>query len=313
MKITRKVVTVTLNPALDLTGTLDVLTLGSVSLVNEGTLHPAGKGVNVAQVLSDLGAEVTVTGFLGQDNQAAFVELFQSIKANDQFVRIEGATRINVKLVEANGHVSDINFPGLQVRPEDIIRFEQTLESLSIDHDYFIFSGSLPQGISAQRCASWIATLQAKGKRVLFDSSRSALAEGLKAKPWMIKPNDDELSELMQSTFENEMELLEAAEQLSNQGITHVVVSCGSKGVIWQHNRETYLAYPPSMNVVSTVGAGDTFVGGFCWGAMQCFDQEEQLSFATALSALAVGQVGVGVPDITQVCALQKQVSLSKR
>ncbi|EKO3767266.1 1-phosphofructokinase, partial [Vibrio metschnikovii] len=90
-----KVVTITLNPALDLTGSMEKMHVGSVSLVQQGSLHAAGKGVNVAKVLSDLGAQVTVTGFLGQDNQEMFCQLFAEIGANDQFIRLPGATRIN--------------------------------------------------------------------------------------------------------------------------------------------------------------------------------------------------------------------------
>ncbi len=126
-----KVVTVTLNPALDLTGNLDLLTAGTVNLVEKGSLHPAGKGVNVAKVLAELGADVTVTGLLGADNQEPFCQLFETLGVTDRFVRVNGASRINVKLVEASGQVSDINFPGVAVSEQDIKPFEQTLFALA--------------------------------------------------------------------------------------------------------------------------------------------------------------------------------------
>ncbi|RND29290.1 1-phosphofructokinase, partial [Vibrio cholerae] len=100
----------------------------------------------------------------------------------DAFIRIAGATRINVKLVEQSGAVSDINFPGIQVTEADIEAFEATLQRLAQDHDYFVLAGSLPQGISPQRCAGWIAQLRSMNKKVLFDSSRDALLAGLDAK-----------------------------------------------------------------------------------------------------------------------------------
>ncbi|WP_114763675.1 1-phosphofructokinase, partial [Vibrio cholerae] len=193
--MTKKVVTITLNPALDLTGSVNQLNVGSVSLVDQSSLHAAGKGVNVAKVLSELGAQVTVTGFLGRDNQELFCQLFEQLGVQDAFIRIAGATRINVKLVEQNGAVSDINFPGIQVTEADIEAFEATLQRLAQDHDYFVLAGSLPQGISPQRCAGWIAQLRSMNKKVLFDSSRDALLAGLDAKPWLIKPNDEELSQ----------------------------------------------------------------------------------------------------------------------
>lgn len=315
----RKVVTITLNPALDLTGNLDTLNPGSVSLVNHSDLHAAGKGVNVAKVLSDLGADVTVTGFLGRDNQEMFCQLFEQMGATDRFIRVAGSTRINVKLVDKTGSVSDINFPGVTVTAEAIRTFEQTLLELCTEHDFFVFAGSLPQGVSPEQCAAWIALLHEKGKKVLFDSSRAALKAGLDAQPWLIKPNDEELAEFVGQPLTTAADCQAAALTLADKGIENIVVSMGADGVMWLHqspnsdqprSQQWLQAKPPRMQVVSTVGAGDTLVAGLCWGHMQAMPKEQLLSFATALSALAVSQVGVGVPDLKEVHALQQHVTV---
>lgn len=308
--MTNKVVTITLNPALDLTGSLDVLNVGSVSLVKQGSLHAAGKGVNVAKVLSDLGAKVTVTGFLGRDNQELFCQLFDQMAAIDEFVRVDGATRINVKLVEQSGEVSDINFPGVEVTPLAIEQFERTLERLAADHDYFVLAGSLPQGISPALCASWIEKLHSMGKKVLFDSSRDDLKAGLDAKPWLIKPNDEELSQFVGRELHTPEQCQAAAAQLAEKGIENIVVSMGANGVMWLNQHQWLHAKPPRMQVVSTVGAGDTLVAGLCWGHMQQMEKTELLTFATALSALAVTQVGVGMSNRKQLETLQQQIQL---
>lgn len=308
--MTNKVVTITLNPALDLTGSLDVLNVGSVSLVKQGSLHAAGKGVNVAKVLSDLGAKVTVTGFLGRDNQELFCQLFDQMAAIDEFVRVDGATRINVKLVEKSGEVSDINFPGVEVTPLAIEQFERTLERLAADHDYFVLAGSLPQGISPALCASWIEKLHFMGKKVLFDSSRDALKAGLDAKPWLIKPNDEELSQFVGRELHTPEQCQAAAAQLAEKGIENIVVSMGANGVMWLNQHQWLHAKPPRMQVVSTVGAGDTLVAGLCWGHMQQMEKTELLTFVTALSALAVTQVGVGMSNRKQLETLQQQIQL---
>ncbi|WP_025565049.1 1-phosphofructokinase [Psychromonas sp. SP041] len=311
-----KVVTITLNPALDLTGSLDSLNVGSVSLVNTGSLHAAGKGVNVAKVLSDLGAEVTVTGFLGRDNDALFCALFSEMNAQDEFIRVDGSTRINVKLVEKDGQVSDINFPGVEVSEQAITDFERCLFTLAETHHFFVLAGSLPKGISPELCASWIEKLHQLGKKVIFDSSRAALAAGLDAHPWLIKPNDEELSEFVGRELDTPEACQQAAQDLASKGIENIVVSLGAKGVMWlskddQNDALWRYAQPPKMNVVSTVGAGDTLVAGFCWGYMKQWQAEQTLSFATALSALAVSQVGVGVPSVQVVTDLQKQITHS--
>lgn len=310
-----KVVTITLNPALDLTGHLeDQLNIGSVSLVSKSTLHPAGKGVNVAKVLSDLGADVTVTGFLGVDNQEPFCQLFEQINATDRFIRVAGATRINVKLVDKASEVSDINFPGVDVDQAAIESFEHTLEALAQDHDFFVMAGSLPRGVTPELCAKWIEQLHQKGKKVLFDSSRDALKTGLDAHPWLIKPNEEELSEILNEKLVTTEDCQRVAQRLESKGIENIVISMGPEGVMWLNQGSWLHSQPPRMQVVSTVGAGDTLVAGLAWGHLnQALDKdnwsrEHILSFATALSALAVTQVGVGVPDLAPVNNLQQQI-----
>jgi len=305
-----KVVTVTLNPALDLTGHLQTLNKGTVNQVQHCALAPAGKGVNVAKVLAELGAEVTATGFLGVENEDAFCQLFTRIKVTDRFIRVQGATRINVKLVEASSQVSDINFPGVSVTAAAIAEFETMLFNLSLDHDVFVIAGSLPIGVPPEQCADWIARLQQAGKKVFFDSSNAALSAGIAVQPWLIKPNDEELQHWAKDTSLADKPLTDIAEQLSGTGIANVVVSLGAEGVMWLNQAGWLQAKPPKMDVVSTVGAGDTLVAGMCWGHLNNWNKKQTLSFATALSALAVTQVGVGVEDLTEVLTLSERITI---
>ncbi|WP_019614810.1 1-phosphofructokinase [Psychromonas ossibalaenae] len=307
-----KVVTVTLNPALDLTGSLNELVKGTVNLLDSGSLHPAGKGINVAKVLSELGAQVTATGLLGADNQEPFVQLFESLNINDQFVRAAGATRINVKIVENSGQVSDLNFPGITVTEQQLQQFENTLLELAQSHEIFVIAGSLPQGLTPERCAKWIKQLQAAGKKVFFDSSNGALVAGVQAGPYLIKPNDEELSVLTAETLSSSNDIQKAAEKLQHQGCENVVISLGEKGVLWIDQNGWIKSQPPKMTVVSTVGAGDTLVAGLCWGELKQWQKPQTLSFATALAALAVSQIGVGAADINQVLTVQENVQIEQ-
>ena len=292
-----RVVTITLNPAYDMTGALADLKLGQVNQIQTGQINPAGKGINVARVLSDLGAQVTVTGFLGADNSASFEQFFQDINAQDQFVRIPGVTRTNVKLVEKNKRVSDINFPGINVTTDDVDKLEITLFKLAKTHDYFVLAGSIPPGFPPERCAAWIEKLQRLGKKVFFDSSSDALKAGIVSEPWFIKPNIDELSQLMGQQFNSVEECCSVLTSPDLINIENIVVSLGEQGVIWLNQGQILRAVPPKMNVISTVGAGDTFVAGFCWGVMQDMPKHDLLRFATALSALAVTKINVGLDN----------------
>ena len=305
--------TLTPNPALDLTGHLDLLQPGVVNLMNAGHLHPAGKGINVARVLKDLGAHVRVGGFLGAENQAPFHALCQEQALEDAFLVVPGATRINVKLVEQDGRVTDLNFPGVEVDETGLQHFEQQLLTLCAGVDYVVLAGSLPRGVSPQRLQQWLRTLRDACKRVLFDSSGAALSAGLEARPWLIKPNEHELADWAGEPLADSEALMAAAEALqARYQIEHVVVSRGADGVLWLAKDIWWQARPPRMPVVSTVGAGDSMVAGFAWGLNHHWDPEQTLRLASAVSALAVTQIGVGIADHKQLADMMASIEVAR-
>lgn len=306
---TNKVVTITLNPAIDLTGQLDMIAIGAVNRPSSSVTNAGGKGINVAKVLSELGADVTVTGFLGKDNSFIFEQLFKQTGITDKFVKIEGSTRTNVKLVESNQCVSDFNFPGAVITQQSIKHFEKVLDELTTHHDYFVFSGSLPEGVSPQTCARWISQLSKQGKKVFFDSSQAALREGILANPWLIKPNLDEIEELISVDLSSIKNVVAAIEQLE---IENIVLSMGEKGAIWKNGQRILRAIPPKLEVCSTVGAGDSMVSALCWGEMQHWSMEKTLKVASAISADAVTKVGVGDLDMKTLSSIEKAVSIEE-
>lgn len=302
------IVCVTLNPALDLTGHLPNLCVGELNRVNTANMHAAGKGINVAKLLSQLGAKVAVSGFLGSMNEADFTALFSRFDLADHFVRVSGSTRINVKLALAQQEnaVTEVNFPSFSVDEAAFAQLRETLLGLAKCKPLFVIAGSLPTGVSAQRCSELISDIQALGARVVFDSSKAALKAGVHAAPFLVKPNQQELSELTGQPISELEQVLDAATTLYQQGCANVVVSLGAQGAVWLNAQGALLAIPPKMKVMSTVGAGDSLVAGLCWGELNQWSKQASLLFATALSALAVSQVNVGLELRKDAQALQE-------
>ncbi|MCH2340908.1 1-phosphofructokinase [Pseudomonas sp. NPDC047963] len=305
-----RVLTVTLNPALDLTVQLPSLRLGEVNRSDSLQVHAAGKGLNVAQVLADLGHQLTVTGFLGEGNPQAFEQLFDARGFADEFVRVPGDTRSNIKLAEAGGQVTDINGPGLMVSEAHCAELLARLERLAPVHDLVVVAGSLPRGIASQWFVQLLNTLKALGVRVALDTSGNALREGLSASPWLIKPNEEELGEARGIALNKSSGLTAEARRLQAEGIEHVVVSQGADGVSWFSPNAAWHAHPPKVRVVSTVGAGDSLLAGMLHGLLEGWPAERTLTHATAIAAQAVGQVGFGITDTTQLAGLEAAVRL---
>ena len=305
-----RVLTVTLNPALDLTVQLPSLRPGEVNRSDSLQVHAAGKGLNVAQVLADLGHQLTVTGFLGEGNPQAFEQLFAARGFADEFVRVAGDTRSNLKLAEADGRVTDINGPGLAVSEAQCDELLARLERLVPDHDLVVVAGSLPRGIEVQWFVELLQRLKRLGARVSLDTSGAALREGLAATPWLIKPNEEELGEARGVALDDSSAVAAEARRLQAEGIAHVVVSQGAHGVSWFSPNAALHANPPKVRVVSTVGAGDSLLAGMLHGLLEGWPAERTLTHATAIAAQAVGQVGFGITDTAQLAELEAAIRL---
>ena len=290
--MSRRVATITLNPAYDLVGFTPEIERGEVNLVRTTGLHAAGKGINVAKVLKDLGIDVTVGGFLGKDNQDGFQQLFSELGIANRFQVVQGRTRINVKLTEKDGEVTDFNFSGFEVTPGDWERFVNDSLSWLGQFDMVCVSGSLPSGVSPEAFTDWMSRLRSQCPCIIFDSSREEL------EIWAGR----KLPEMK--------DVIDAAHALREQGIAHVVISLGEEGALWVNASGEWIAKPPSVEVVSTVGAGDSMVGGLIYGLLMRESSEHTLRLATAVAALAVSQSNVGITDRTQLAAMMARVDL---
>ena len=304
-----RVLTVTLNPALDLTVQLPALRLGEVNRSDNLQVHAAGKGLNVAQVLADLGHQLTVTGFLGEANAQPFEQLFAARGFADEFVRVAGETRSNIKLAEADGRITDINGPGLEVGAAQRDELLARLERMVPGHELVVVAGSLPRGVEVPWFVELLQRLARLGARVALDTSGAALREGLALSPWLIKPNEEELAQARGLDPANAQALADEARRL-NARIEHVVMSQGAAGVSWFSPAAAWHAQPPKVRVVSTVGAGDSLLAGMLHGLLAGWPAERTLAHATAIAAQAVGQIGFGITDRAQLAELEAAVRL---
>lgn len=155
--------------------------------------------------------------------------------------------------------------------------------------------------------------LKALGLKVALDSSGEALRAGLQSAPWLVKPNTEELGEVLGQAVDNPAQQRVAAEQLLASGVEHVVVSAGEQGVSWFARDLALHACPPSVRVASTVGAGDSLVAGMVHGLLQGEAPAQTLIRATAIAAQAVTQVGFGIHDREQLTCLEAAVQLTEQ
>lgn len=307
-----RLLTLTLNPALDLAIRTGPLRLGEVNRSESTRLDAAGKGINVARVLSSLGHQVTVSGLLGMGNEEAFVRTFHQAGLKDAFVRVPGETRINAKLSEPEGRITDLNGPGPWIPAPALERLNQQVDSLLPGLDAVVIAGSLPPNVTPDALGALVTRIRARGLAVWLDSSGAALRAGVAAGPTGIKPNETELAECVGAGSLTPQGRLAAARQLQSRGIEEVLVSEGADGVVWVGGNQSLRATPPKVTVRSTVGAGDTLLAGALHALLAGWPRERALRFATALAAESVRHVGVGDPGAADFEQLLEQTGVQR-
>jgi 1-phosphofructokinase len=305
------VVTVTLNPAIDQTLTVPGFAAGQVNRVTESRSDAGGKGVNVASFLSDLGVEVIATGFLGADNPAPFETLFQRKRIADRFVRIAGSTRIGIKIVD-DQRTTDINFPGLSPTAAEVDELLGRIVALAERGRWFVLSGGVPQGVPAGIYADLIQSIHGRGSYVALDTSGAPLREALASKPEIMKPNVEELSELVGRALDTPDAVRAAGESLLLRGVQRVAVSMGAAGAVFLEPGRALLARPPRVPVRSTVGAGDAMVAGMVHATLHARPLEDVARMATACGAYAVTRIGAGIEDRAEHRRLMSGVEIEE-
>ena len=312
-----KIVTVTLNPAIDMTVKLaEPLVRGSVNLAGSVAETPGGKGINVSSFLSDWGLGSSVTGLIGSGNIGIFEDLFREKGLEDRFVRVPGKTRTNVKIVDGE-ETTDVNLPGLCADAAGLRELETVLLALAKEAGetpcVVSLSGSLPKGARTAVYAELTEGLQRLGVRVMLDASGTALKAALDApvKPAYAKPNRDELAAWTGRPITTEEELIGAARTLLSRGMELLAVSMGGNGAAFFSRKGALHARRRLDRLSSTVGAGDSMVAGIIAALSEGGDLERVARLGTAFAAARVdaGFEG-GLEDRGAIEAMASSVEL---
>lgn len=307
------ILTVTLNASVDKLYLVDRVKSGSVMRVKQVINTAGGKGLNVSRVASAAGGKVLATGFLGGFSG----EYIQSMLARDgidsRFVKIDGETRSCINIAElSTGEHTEFLEPGAKVtvaEQEDFLkRYQELLPSCEVA----VLSGSLPQGISADFYGKLISLAKAQGKKVILDTSGDALKLGLAFHPTLIKPNADEIRQLFDLPDASADSLRRAASELCRRGVEIVVISLGKEGSLAACGEGIFLCDSPYVEVVNTVGCGDSMVAGFAVGLSRGYSLLDTIRFGVAASAANAATMTTGSIRLEDLERLKPLVNIKR-
>ena len=273
--------TLTINPSLDYVMEMDKLIVGEMNRSKNTYLLPGGKGINVSQVLKNLSIEnvaiLPVAGFTGEK----LLHMLSEKGITYEAVRLkQGDTRINVKVL---GQVeTELNAGGPDMTEDEKNALISKVESLS-DDDYLILSGSVPKKLGEYFYADLMSYLQEKKVRVILDTIGENFKNALAKKPFLVKPNKEELESLFNVKTDTDEALLELAKKVQKMGAENVLVSLGKDGaMLLTEDGNVFYAEAPKGKVVNTVGAGDSMVAGFVAEYTKSMDMEKALKWGIA-------------------------------
>ncbi len=273
--------TVTLNPSLDYTMYPTSVALGETNRSERESICVGGKGINVSIVLKNLHTESVALGFTAGFVGRAIANELEALGVRSDFIELQsGNSRINVKL--KGEQETEINGNGPVITEADIERLYQRLDNLK-DGDTLVLAGSIPKSLPADTYEKILERLSGKDIRFVVDACGEILINTLKYKPFLIKPNKAELSEICGRILEDDDGIVSAARELRKKGARNVLVSLGGDGsLLLDENGTEHRRYGISGKVISTVGSGDSMVAGFICGCLEGSDYVQALNLATA-------------------------------
>ena len=273
---------ITLNPALDRTLWIENIKPDDSNRIEREEKYAGGKGIDVSMVLTTLGVTNKALGFTGGFDGEELEGRLVNEGISCDFIRISGETRINLVVNDMKtGNQTIFSARGPEIKPFEIMQMIHKVEKLD-NPEIVIISGSLPPGVHPEIYRKIIEIIKGKGARVVLDTDGDALRASIQSIPDIIKPNVHELSRLSGTSLKNMKEILDTAGDISRKGISTILVSMGAKGILLVSENEQYLAAPPKVNVVNTIGAGDSAVAGFVYGIVSGKSPGESLAYAVA-------------------------------
>lgn len=284
--------TLTLNPSIDYVLRIEKFEDGQTIRSKSEEKYPGGKGIMVSKLLKNLGEKSINIGFLGGFTGEFIKNKLENLGIDEEFTKISDDSRINVKLKYEKE--TEINAQGPEIKEEEIEEFLNYLDNLEED-DFVIISGSIPKSLGDDFYRVIVNLLEMENVRFALDTSGKKLFNLSSYKPFLVKPNRDELGEIFEDEIDSDEKIVKYARKLIDQGAENVIVSLGKDGSIFVDNNIAYKAKAIEGKLINSVGSGDSMVAGYIYGYMKGLSKVDSYKLA-----VACGSATAFSPDIAE-------------
>jgi len=301
-----------LNPALDVLYRIQEFRSGSTYLDIPFAAIPAGKGINVARVIKELGEDVCVTGLMSEFDLQQVERYLQCLQIQSRFFVFPGGMRINTTVKEQNsGFVTHFNSAGPTLTSRIQHEFLDFIKPMIGTEDFWCFSGSVVNGFDNDIYHKLIRYCSDAGAGTLLDTRGDFLKVGIRAKPDFIKPNLTELEEFFDEQVQGVHHIALKAKRFIDMGVSYVFISLGADGLIAIHENDCLLCSAPQVKIVDTIGCGDALVGGLLVAQKRNFSFPEMCRMAIACGTSKAMHDGPGIITREEVWQLMEDVKIT--
>ena len=298
-----KITTLTLNPAYDVHANIAKFVPCRENIADSVSRDIGGKGINISRALHKNGTPNTAVVVLGSDNSEDFKKSLAAEGLDCRIIECKGRIRENITVHPLDSDETRLSFRGFSCDASLLSEVEKYIP----DNGIITFTGSLPEGISADTAEEFLLRLKESGIKLVIDSKSVTLDMLRRVKPWLIKPNREEIEAYFGGKM-SEDELYKKALALNRDGIENVMISLGGDGAVLACDNKLYRAYAPKISVVSTIGAGDSSIAGFIAADGSA---DVRLKNAIAYGSAACLREGTNPPLGDDIESIKKNVTLN--
>ncbi len=303
--------TITLNPALDKQYHVSELVPNTVLRASSIKLDYGGKGFNIARMLAVYGVECTALGFVGGHTGDVLCRGLTEIGIRTDFVRIQGETRTNISAIsDTNDGYIKINEPGPTVSTDETKELLQKVKNLIQPDDWWVLAGSIPYGVPVDIYAQLILLINQGGAKAVLDSSGEAFRIGCTAKPFLIKPNLDELADIAEMNGSDIQNVRKAIAKMHQMGINNIILSAGKEQAICSDGTHQWIGVPPHIVEVNPIGAGDAMLASVVYRLSTNKTLLDAFQWGLAAGSAAANLAGTMMPESQKIGELLNQIMI---
>lgn len=311
----KPIITLTLSPAFDLHCYCSDFCAERENLATVQSYDAGGKGINISRALRASGIDSLALTLQGKDNAAEFAQRLDAEGIRHRDILLPGRIRENITLHADQGKETRISFNGFLANDAHLAELEQMiLAEIGEEASFYLtLTGRVPDGISMHALKQLLLRMKARGADLVIDSKSFSMEDLLEIRPWLIKPNEEEIGQYSAHAITTEEDAIDAITALHRQGIGHVLLTLGGRGALLACADGVWQARVPTLSPLSTIGAGDSTVAGFVAARQSGNDIPTSLAFAVSFGCAACLTEGTKPPQPDAIARIRTQVSIQKR